>query len=43
MLPIASQTARPIGLNFFVDTRKKSIFFSIFFYPWATPGALNYS
>ena len=40
MLPIAGQTAGPIGLNFFVDTHGwpggffKFFFLSIFF-PWA--------
>ena len=42
MLPLAHQTAGPIGLKFFVDTHgwqrcyrlKKSYFFQIFFFHW---------
>ena len=44
MLPIAGQTAGPIGLNFFMDTHgggyrcKKSKYFFTICFPRATPG-----
>ena len=50
MLPIASQTAGPNGLKFFVDThgwpegvigQKIKFFFSKFFLSQATPGCLT--